>query len=325
MLTRLNSLLYSEPPPRQAPRGSRYHSRFGGLWTDRLDAVELLHSRIGRDGLTPQLAQKLAFFIEHGYVILEQAVAHTRIDAYLQAFQQAKATRGPLLASIPAAGPQDKGIAPLHRADLDSPLTKVLDTYSHLPDACEIIFAEPIRQFLDAVFGEPLLAFQGLHFERGSTQAIHQDTAYVVLTEPLHFCASWVALEDVQAGSGELIYYSGSHRLPDWLYSGRYKHFNHKRDSHEEHLRHLESLHLRAKERGLELQSFLPKKGDALIWAADLAHGGSAISDAGLTRRSLVTHYTALGVAPYYVRFKPFYRRRTTRIREGCHYNSLYY
>ena len=223
MLKRLHNLLYRGPAPRHASRGARYFSRFGGLWVDQLDALQQLQDRLDQDSISPQLPEKLAFFIKHGYVILEGAVGCTQIDTYLQGFREAAGGKGPLLASEPAAGPQDKGIVPLQRADLGAPLTKVLDTYSHLSSAHELIFAEPIRQFLHAVFEESLLAFQSLHFEKGSTQAIHQDTAYVVLNEPMRLCASWVALEDIAPGSGELIYYPGSHRLPDWLYSGRYK------------------------------------------------------------------------------------------------------
>ena len=43
--------------------------------------------------------------------------------------------------------------------------------------------------------------------------------------------------------------------------------------------RYTRSLVRRAKEQGIELESFLPKKGDVLIWSADLAHGGSLTAD----------------------------------------------
>jgi phytanoyl-CoA hydroxylase len=40
-----------------------------------------------------------------------------------------------------------------------------------------------------------------LHFEVGSTQAIHRDIAYVVVKdEPLKLVASWIALADVMPG-----------------------------------------------------------------------------------------------------------------------------
>jgi hypothetical protein len=42
---------------------------------------------------------------------------------------------------------------------------------------------------------------------------------------------------------------------------------------------------------GLRREQFLPKKGQALIWAANLLHGGARQIDPTLTRWSQVTHY----------------------------------
>lgn len=314
--------IFSSPPP-AAPE---FYSRFGGLWTDRRDAAAVLDQKAAGDPAVAALHDKLAFFIENGYVILEGAVSHAAVDAYKHALQDAAQTDSTaLVASVPVYGPQDKDVVPLAQADLNAPLTKVLDTYVHLPSALELSFAEPIVKFLTAVFEGGILAFQGLHFERGSTQAVHQDTAYVVLEKPMNLCATWVALEDVQPGSGELMYYPGSHRLPDWLYSGAYKHYNHERDKHEEHMAHLKALVDRSQERGLKLETFLPKKGDALVWAADLAHGGSQIGDPALTRRSLVTHYTSASTLPYYFRFLPSERKKIVKVNERCAYTTMYY
>jgi phytanoyl-CoA hydroxylase len=314
--------LFASPPPAQP----EYYSRFGGLWTDRRDALAVLGRKAAQDPAVAALQGKLKFFIENGYVILEGAVPLDAIDAYRAELQAAfEADNTPLLASVPVQGPQDKDVVPLAQADLDAPLTKVLDTYAHLPSALRLSFADPLVRFLSTVFEDGILAFQGLHFERGSTQAVHQDTAYVVLENPMSLCASWVALEDVQPGSGELMYYAGSHRLPDWLYSGAYKHYNHERDKHEEHMAHLKALVDRSEEQGLKLKTFLPKKGDALIWSADLAHGGSQIGDPSLTRRSLVTHYTDASTKPYYFRFLPAERQKTVEVKPGCAYTTMYY
>jgi phytanoyl-CoA hydroxylase len=322
MLERLARLL---KPSRAPAPPAKFHSRFGGLWIDRQDARQLLAQKALADPRIAALRDKIAFFMDNGYVILERAVDPRLIDAYLAELEAASRGGTPLLASVPQQGPQDKDVVPLKDADIAKPLTKVLDTYVHLPAARPLIFSDAITNFLRAVFEDGVLAFQGLHFERGSTQAIHQDTAYVVLEEPMRMCASWIALEDVVPGSGELIYYRGSHRLPDWLYSGEHKHFNHERDPHEQHMGHLSALHERSKERGLPLESFLPKKGDALIWAADLAHGGSQITDPTRTRRSLVTHYAPASVTPYYFRFIGEDRRVKKTVKEGCSYCTMYY
>ena len=88
---------------------------------------------------------------------------------------------------------------------------------------------------------------------------------------------------------------------------------------------HLQSLHDRSKERGLKLEHFMARKADALIWAADLAHGGSPITDPALTRRSLVTHYTPESVLPNYLGHVPEEKRVRVSVRPGCSYSTSYY
>jgi len=307
-----------EPPP-------AYHSRFGGLWVDRLDAKRLLEEKARRDKRIARLHDSLAFFIDNGYVILDKAVEPRAIDRYLADLSAVSGPDGPLFATVWAPTPQGYENVPLAKADLEAPLTKVLDTYVHVPSARDLIFAPAIDEFLRGIFEEGALAFQGLHFEKGSTQAIHQDTAYVVCEEPMKLCASWIALEDIVAGSGELMYYPGSHRLPDWLFSGAHKEFAIARDGLDDHMAFMQSLHERSKDRGLTLERFLARKGDALIWAADLAHGGSPITDPTLSRRSLVTHYAPESTAPSWFRTLPAERRVRSTIRPGCSYCTYYY
>jgi hypothetical protein len=85
-------------------------------------------------------------------------------------------------------------------------------------------------------------------------------------------------------------------------------------DRTEEHERFLLSLHEDAQTLGHTRSAFLARKGDVLIWHADLAHGGATRLHRDRTRRSLVTHFTGAANEPFY--------RRTTQYREaeqdGC-------
>jgi len=47
-------------------------------------------------------------------------------------------------------------------------------------------------------------------------------------------------------------------------------------------------------------KKFLPKKGDFLIWHANLLHGGAPITKQGKTRKSMVCHYFAKDVLCYH-------------------------
>jgi hypothetical protein len=103
-------------------------------------------------------------------------------------------------------------------------------------------------------------------------------------------CGVWVALEDVTAQNGPLSYYPGSHKWP--VYSNEHT-TAHKSDlvrpaSQSVYLRLwrelVETCHC-------EKEIFLPKQGQALIWSANLLHGGEPIADPTKTRWSQVTHY----------------------------------
>jgi ectoine hydroxylase-related dioxygenase (phytanoyl-CoA dioxygenase family) len=126
----------------------------------------------------------------------------------------------------------------------------------------------------------------------------------------MHLAASWIALEDVKPGAGELFYYPGSQRLPDYLYPGENKNIvdaqrrNPQLDISGPIAEHVKSLTDLCAREGIEQQRFVAKAGDVLIWAADIVHGGSSISlDA--TRRSIVTHYCPKELVPLYFEDRP--------------------
>jgi ectoine hydroxylase-related dioxygenase (phytanoyl-CoA dioxygenase family) len=298
---------------------SAYFSRFGGLWTDRRDAGQEIERRAQEGRISAPLAERLRFWVSNGYVVLEQAVdggVCDQVRADLQAAFRDGDER--LLIHSPAGA----NYRPLS-AGLDTERARVVDAYVYYESARRALFSPAIIEFLSAVFDDRVLLFQSLSFERGSQQPLHQDTAFVVVDSPLELAASWIALEDIQPGSGELTYLAGSHRLPEYLFSGAFKHWNPKRDGQDQHDAWERLMHQNAERLGLERQTFLPRKGDVLIWAADLAHGGSAVADPALTRRSLVGHYCPARVEPVYFKVEP--GRRARVLVEGGGYASQHY
>ena len=256
--------------------------------------------------------------MEHGFVVLPGAVSTAAADRLRAEVEEAWEQRNEryLLELDGVRSPLEPGLRPKHY--------KLLDQYVHSEVARTAAFAPKVRDFLQLVFDREVLLFQGLTFERGSGDPVHQDTSSVVVTSPLEFAAAWIALEDITPGSGELEYYPGSHRLPEHHFGGKYRNWNRERDGVEARARYLDSLHENAAKTGLSLERFLPSKGDALIWAADLAHGGSLVEDPGLTRWSFVCHYCPVGVRPYYFSYRP--RQAVVRTHaQGCRYSSSHY
>ncbi len=114
----------------------------------------------------------------------------------------------------------------------------------------------------------------------------------------MEFVGSWVALEDIEEGTGELQYYVGSHRIPEFLYEGKTRAVPSTSPQVD---RFTDWVARQSETMELSVKRFHPKKGDVLIWHADLVHGGSVVTKRGKTRRSLVTHYCPNDVDPCYM------------------------
>ena len=271
-----------------------YRSRFGGCWPDRSDAADRLQERLGAGTLTEEQAARLRFWMERGYVILEGAVSTELVDEVTADVE--RAWQGELPSVWVEYRSYHVQRLSRARAELRGRAAKMLDLYVDSEAARQAMHAPAICEFLSLVFEEAPLGFQSLTFNRGSEQPVHQDTAYVRVSSPMKLAAAWIALEDITPGSGELVYYEGSHEIEEYVFEGEHKHLP---DGYPNHDRYLASLHEKSRARNLELKSFLPKKGDALIWSADLAHGGAPITT-DATRKSYVIHYCPVSCDPGY-------------------------
>lgn len=271
-----------------------YRSRYGGLWVDRADAESIL-SRMLRDGdVTPDDAESIRFFMAHGYVVFPQAVASVVIDEYLAFFERAWDRPPPGIYAHSGGA-----VHPLSR-ELYDRVAKVSDLHYYFARAKEIVYPEPVRRFLKLIYEREAVVFQSMTMRKGSEEALHIDTGPLTLTEPLSLTAAWIALEDVREGSGEFQYVPGSHRLPEVLNNGVSK--AHNNDFGAYHAV-LEATRQQCKAENLPTEYFMARKGDVLIWAADLMHGGAPIKDHTLTRMSLVFHYMPHGVMPTFYDF----------------------
>ncbi len=273
----------------------RFHSRFGGFWTDLDDVERRIAGKLELGLLDQAGAAALRHWSEKGYVTFERAVSEETIDRLNAELERLWETGHPDL-RIESFGDGVRRFAPLEPRYRDEP-HKVLDLHGYSAAARQVVFSAPVQTFLEQLFERPPLAFQSLLFTYGTEQDLHQDTAYVVLRSPLEFVGCWVALEDVEPGSGELQYYEGSHRIPEYLWFGRARAKPYDLEDDSEFLRWVREEPAR---RGLRLVRFTPRKGDALLWHADLVHGGSKVEQHGTTRRSFVTHLCPRDVDPEY-------------------------
>lgn len=157
-----------------------------------------------------------------------------------------------------------------------------------------IALAPRVLRLLRQLYDRKPLPFQTLNFPIGTEQKVHSDLIHFASDPPGYMCGVWVALEDIDLQNGPLVYYPGSHKLPvvameDVAPGPGPEHYP-------LYERHIEKL---VWDRGLAPHYAVLRKGQALIWAANLLHGGSVHRDKGRTRHSQVTHYYFEGCQHY--------------------------
>jgi hypothetical protein len=155
-----------------------------------------------------------------------------------------------------------------------------------------------IIDLLSRLYGRRAFPFQTLNFPVGSQQHYHSDSVHFSSAPERFICGVWLAMEDIDADAGPLIYYPGSHRWPILTNEmlGRRVGWSGSVNAQAPFEPAWRAL---VEASGLEPVVYTPKKGQALIWAANLLHGGARQRNPDLTRWSQVTHYYFEGCAYY--------------------------
>ncbi len=149
-----------------------------------------------------------------------------------------------------------------------------------------IALSSRVFRLLRQLYGREPRPFQTLNFPIGTEQRIHSDIIHFNSDPVSYMCGVWVALEDIDMQNGPLVYYPGSHKLPivtmeDVAAGPGPEHYP------------LYEAYVAEKVQELALvpHHAILKKGQCLIWSANLLHGGSVHRDKDRTRHSQVTHY----------------------------------
>ena len=179
----------------------------------------------------------------------------------------------------------------------DYPL-RVTDAWLEIEGVRRLSLAPAVLSLLRTLYRREPVPMQTLNFGRGTEQRPHSDSMHFSSVPRGFVCGVWIALEDVDETNGALEYYPGSHRLP---------YFDHTsigltgsdQSGYERYGSYEELVKMVIAELGLERRVLRIPKGQALVWAANLLHGGSPIQDPSRSRHSQVTHYFFEGCLYY--------------------------
>ncbi|MCB9899539.1 MAG: phytanoyl-CoA dioxygenase family protein [Planctomycetes bacterium] len=171
---------------------------------------------------------------------------------------------------------------------------RIQDGWESIEAVRTLACAPRVLELLAALYRRAPQPMQTLNFRTGTEQRTHSDTFHFHTVPANFMCGVWVALEDIDEDNGPLHYYPGSHRLPVLDYA----HFgisgSEQRD-YEYYALYEDAIGELVASLGLERRVLTCKKGTALVWHANLLHGGCPVRDPARTRHSQVTHYTFEG------------------------------
>jgi hypothetical protein len=219
---------------------------------------------------------------------------------------------------------------------------RIQDAWKVSANVKAVALAPKVLGTLEQLYNRKPLPFQTLNFSTGTEQPTHSDTIHFNSSPATYMCGVWVALEDIDMDMGPLMYYGGSHKLPEITiddlgpkvkvlvspYYERLIKVLRRLGPARRLVRHvttpLEEIYeavyypyyepfiaALVARHGMEPLYATIKKGQAFIWSSNLLHGGSPIKGKSRTRHSQVTHFFFEG-CKYYT---PLLQRRSRRFR----------
>lgn len=266
-----------------SPIGSKDfgYSLAGGIpWLDMPGISSTLSQNADFQEFDKEIQGQILNFIENGFLILKNFYSEKEVDEI--------------------NGEVDRLLSE-RRTGFNYTGKKIMDAYRFSKVIDEGFFRnERLLHLLQFIMDKNIIPFQTINFIEGSEQRAHSDSIHMTTHPPGYLIASWTALENVDEGNGPLFYYPGSHRLP-FLTTQDYDAGNSKffigKNSNKKYEDKVAEVLSQA---GFEKAYFHAKKGDVLIWHANLLHGGEGIQQKGTTRKSMVSHYFCEGVICYH-------------------------
>ena len=220
-------------------------------------------------GVDEETRKLVSFYDEHGYVVIDPEIPDEVIEAVNAAVRDRfVVTRDPYYADE----------------------MRIQDFWNFNEDCRAIATAPRVMDLLRILYGREPIPFQTLNFRVGSQQRTHSDIIHFDSLPYGYMCGVWLAMEDVDTRNGPLHYFPVSHTLP------RYDMRDVKAPEQapqgiERYPFYEDFVEKMLKGEDFDRVEVKMKRGQALIWSANLYHGGSPIIDSMRTRLTQVTHY----------------------------------
>jgi hypothetical protein len=247
-------------------------------WLDLPDAEEQIEARAARGDLSEAEAALCRYWSRHGYVVIPNLIDGEILDDVWGGYEK-------------AVGDRKIKLLPEKAGDDDPFPGRCLNPHKKVGAFCQILKHAGLLRTIRLLMEREPRPLQTIASHKGSQQGLHSDSIHMT-TYPLgYLTAAWIAFEDIHPDCGPLVYYPGSHKLP-YVFSREVgiSEEDFKREGYGPYHERYEPR-IREMVAKMEPAYFHAKKGDVLIWHANLVHGGSARKNLVLSRKSVVCHF----------------------------------
>ena len=203
---------------------------------------------------------------------------------------------------------------------------RIVDAGKDCPAVVDLALHEKVLSLLKLFYRKNPIPFSTINFQKGTEQPLHSDTIHFGSIPKGFLSACWIALEDTDKNNGALRVVENSHKLKDIDYYDLgikpAKNMKMVEDIYREYEQYVRDL---VDVLGMEEKIISMQRGSALIWSANLLHGGGTIVDHNRTRYSQVTHYNFENCKHYYHPFfsTPFFGKYINRNIENLDIRNL--
>ena len=271
-------------------------------WIESDFALEILNKK----KISEQIKKDAKFFIKNGYLILKNILLKSEVNKCLHDFN--KIINSNKFKTNPKYFHYNK-----------SP--RIVEGWKTSRAIKKIAYKTKIIKYLRFLYDKEPIAFSTINFKSGTEQPVHSDYIHFGTLPELYLAGVWFALEKVDKNNGPLVVVPESHRLPIVEFTNLNlpipktpKELKYNYTIYESYLSEL------IKKKKLKKKKLHVNQGDAIIWAANLMHGGSKILENNRSRYSQVVHYHFKNLEKIY---NPCYSNRINGIYADRNLNKI--
>lgn len=226
----------------------------------------------------PKNIKKIAkFFHDNGYVVVDLKLSKNYINSTIKDIKK-------------LAYDSNSKKNPKYYHYNENP--RIIEGFKKSKFIKDLCHHKTVINLLKKLYEKKPIPINSINFIKGTDQPLHSDYIHFGSIPHKYLAAAWIALENTDYDNGTISVVPGSHKL-DIV---DYETFNLPTPSSTEEISKFYKIYENyiknvVKSKKLKTKYIKLKPGQAIIWAANLLHGGKKIIDKKRTRFSQVIHY----------------------------------